>query len=803
MRYLSLLLILVFLSFVARAQFTYTLTGNPIVTTGWNMGGAATVSGNSIILTNSTTSTSGYIYYANPVNLTGCSQFTVDFEFKIDNSSAPPADGIAFWYITTPPAGFIVGGGIGLPNNPNGLVLLLDTYDNDGNVNNPLGSLRYLNGTNYVEGSATGQIGPDVTSQGFMTNGLWHSCQLIYNNGNLSVSFDGAPPVITGFNNIGINGYFGFSAATGASWSTHAIRNVSITGNTLVSPVANSPVTYCQFDAATALTAVGTDLKWYTTPIGGTPLPSAPVPNTSVPGTYNWYVSQTIPGCGESNRDTVEVIVNPKPTSPVLSYKNSYCAGEPFVPFTGGTNLVWYTTQTGGLGFNFAPVINTAVEDSFTYYVSQVVNGCESDRSTIKVKIITTPNTDFAYTVKYGCNGDTVIINNLTTGADFYQWDFGDGTGDTATHPTHIFPTQGTYTIKLKAINENGCADSSEQLADLVHLLDAAFAPDQDTICNNGLVTFSNLSVVAAVAHFYWDFGDETLDSSISPVHAYANPGVYTVRLIAQNFDLVDCQDTAFHTIVVDSIPVITFTTSDSVLCEGQGIRFIGDYTRNGNTGFSWSFGDGVTMNDADQAAHNYDSSGSFVVNFHADYRVCPDMDFAKAIEIKPFPLLNLGPDTSVCQNGAPIGLTDGINGANASAKWLWNTGETTPMITARHPGIYTLKVEIDGCETNDSIEIFKDCYLDIPNAFTPNADGANDYFLPRQLLSQGAIGFRMNIYNRWGQQIFETTKIDGRGWDGRFNEKDQPSGVYVYIIDVIFKNGAKEHYTGNVTLLR
>jgi gliding motility-associated-like protein len=60
-----------------------------------------------------------------------------------------------------------------------------------------------------------------------------------------------------------------------------------------------------------------------------------------------------------------------------------------------------------------------------------------------------------------------------------------------------------------------------------------------------------------------------------------------------------------------------------------------------------------------------------------------------------------------------------------------------------------------------------------------------------------------MNIYNRWGENIFTTTAIDGRGWDGKYNGILQPMGVYVYTIDVVFKNNMKKSFTGNVTLIR
>lgn len=102
-----------------------------------------------------------------------------------------------------------------------------------------------------------------------------------------------------------------------------------------------------------------------------------------------------------------------------------------------------------------------------------------------------------------------------------------------------------------------------------------------------------------------------------------------------------------------------------------------------------------------------------------------------------------------------------------------------------------------------ESINISKDCYIDIPNAFTPNGDGINDYFFPRQLLSGNVSGFYMQVFNRWGQLIFETTHANGRGWDGKFNGQDQPGGVYIYWINVTFDNNRQEQYKGNVSLIR
>jgi gliding motility-associated-like protein len=133
----------------------------------------------------------------------------------------------------------------------------------------------------------------------------------------------------------------------------------------------------------------------------------------------------------------------------------------------------------------------------------------------------------------------------------------------------------------------------------------------------------------------------------------------------------------------------------------------------------------------------------------------------------------------------------------------LWSTGETSSSILINQPGYYWVRVNNGECAMTDSIWIKRDCYLNIPNSFSPNGDGLNDYFLPRELLSSGLTSFKMSIYNRWGEQIFTTTAIDGRGWDGKYNNVPQPQGVFVYVIDASFINNVKKTFKGNVTLMR
>jgi gliding motility-associated-like protein len=116
---------------------------------------------------------------------------------------------------------------------------------------------------------------------------------------------------------------------------------------------------------------------------------------------------------------------------------------------------------------------------------------------------------------------------------------------------------------------------------------------------------------------------------------------------------------------------------------------------------------------------------------------------------------------------------------------YLWNTGETTSSIAVYTDGWYIIEmISGAGCYGIDSvyIEILFKC-IDVPNAFTPNGDGLNDFFEAESICPIKY--FKMLIYNRWGEKLYESNDIT-KGWDGRKNGKDCPGDSYVYVISYI-----------------
>jgi gliding motility-associated-like protein len=393
-------------------------------------------------------------------------------------------------------------------------------------------------------------------------------------------------------------------------------------------------------------------------------------------------------------------------------------------------------------------------------------------------------------------NGNAwVITPSWDTIGYTYNWRNAAGMSLSITDTLQPVPS-GNYTLEI--YTSSGCDTTlSFYLPEEQHTVSYAV----DTLsCQGENLQFQNTSD-NYFSGFQWYFGDGNTSQAANPGHQYLLPGVYQTMLIGAG---ENCIDTAIQNIIVDApVSDLDFTKDKDNICTGQSIMFI-PHTDSTTVQLSWSFGDGSTFPSANETVnHAYDSTGTMLISLVAHFRACPDATSSDSIQVHSLPLVNLGPDTFLCLNGAPIFLAN-IAEVPVGIRYLWNTGDTGQRLEVRHPGRYSLTVtSANDCAATETIEVKKDCYIDIPNAFTPNGDDVNDYFFPRQLLSGSVTKFSMQIFNRWGQLIFKTKQVNGRGWDGRFNQATQPQGVYIYLIDVEIEGLHTEQYKGNVTLIR
>ncbi len=241
--------------------------------------------------------------------------------------------------------------------------------------------------------------------------------------------------------------------------STITSANVLLTVQSTLAPTVTTPVSYCQNATASALTATGTGLLWYgTNATGGTGSTTAPTPSTAAVGSTTYYVSQT-GTCGEGPRASIVVNVTAAPSAPGVTSPVNYCQGATATALNAtGTNLLWYTTSTGGTGSSSAPVPNTATVGSTTYYVSQTTSGCESPRAAITVNITAAPTAPAVTTpVTYCQNSTAVPLTATGTNLLWYGTNATGGTGST-TAPTPSTTTLGNTIYYVS--QSNGTCES-------------------------------------------------------------------------------------------------------------------------------------------------------------------------------------------------------------------------------------------------------------------------------------------------------------------------------------------------------
>jgi len=210
-----------------------------------------------------------------------------------------------------------------------------------------------------------------------------------------------------------------------------------------------------------------------------------------------------------------------------------------------------------------------------------------------------------------------------------------------------------------------------------------------------------------------------------------------------------------------------------------------------GNTGSSYMWSTGATTQ-------------TLSVNTSGDYSVTVSNNGCSAIDTinvnyTEAPLVSLGNDTSLC--GQPL-IT--INAGNLGCSYLWSTNATTQTIDVAASGNYAVSVTCGDCPlVKDDINISisgEATSLYIPNTFTPDKNGKNDVFKP---IGEGVTNYNLKIFDRWGEQLFESTDIN-TGWDGTYKGRLAQPDNYVWNIeymDACSKKMIKK--LGNVLLMK
>jgi gliding motility-associated-like protein len=823
---MKILIFIIFLVFSIRSYsqtFVFAqLTGSPnLNTTGWNLtgnayagdtGGDADTSPNELVLTNASGNQSGGVFFSTPINPLICSKWTVEFDYRIWGGSA--ADGLAFCFLDVPPTGFVNGGGVGIPGTANGLKIILDTWDN-GCGANP--EIQIYSGVGYNECIA-GIIKATNTggSLNFMRSNMYQPVKITYINGAVTVFINNVQYLTANFP-INFSGYMGFTASTGGATDQHSIRNAIIYTDQATSS-AGANVGFCTGQNATIGTTNNPNFVYSWSPSTGLSNSSLSNPMVSLTNNGNSPVTQTYtvttslassPGVCPTT-DQVNVTVYPQFTT---NLNVSICDGDTY--FFNGQNISTAGTYQSSLqSINGCDsIVNLSLSINPVYYSTfdtsicqgnilsfggqnltnsgqysatfQSQNGCDS-LVTLNLTILPLPNLSCP-TVTI-CAGDSAVL--IPSGAQIYSWSPTFGTINPQGVLTTVLNTSTTFL--LTGTDVLNCSTTLSIPVVVNQLPTIQLASNQSQYCEGDIV---QLNASGGLTYFW----DEFLGNSDNQSFVAQNSSFYTIEGVDENL----CSSIDSIYVMVNQNPILTVTPNQEI-CEGEFVSI----SIQGATSYLWSpIGTGSQSLVSPTSTTVYTITGVNQVNCSSQ--------ITTTVTVNPSSFADFSANPIITTSDSPtITFTNESFGDDLV---LFSTGDGTVydqfdgQLEYTYPfseGTYLASLWVEnqfGCSDSTQlfIQIKGDEIFYVPNSFTPDGDEHNHIFSPVFTTGFDAANFQFEIYNRWGEMIFQSLNSD-KGWDGFFNGVLCPEGTYTW--KIIYKIPDRDEYkiaTGHVNLIR
>lgn len=410
------------------------------------------------------------------------------------------------------------------------------------------------------------------------------------------------------------------------------------------------------------------------------------------------------------------------------------------------------------------------------------------------------PTANFTYTAH--CNGsvqftNTSLPNNNDTLS--YQWYFGDGDSSTLPSPAHLYSNAAnSYTVTLIV---TGCKNNADTATFTVQpLLKPVPGLFYTSNCGNLTIQFTDTSKVfnTTIAKRYIWFGDGFIDSvnlNLTFTHTYSAYDSFLLKMLVK--DNNGCiSDTLFMTVITTAKPVADFVYNS--ICAGVPFVLNNSSTVQNSVinNFKWYLNNSLLSTQPNVQLTL--QQGVYAVQL----QITSAWDCADSIT-KNLNIQNLyafaGNDTAVWQ-GTPFTLhgTGGTNYNWQPAYLLQNDNTATATGILQNSQQFILKVtDNNGCVGYDSIWVNVLLPLEIPNAFSPNGDGINDTWEIKNASSYNNLSIQ--IFSRSGQIVHEQKGVF-KAWNGTYNNKPLPAGVYYYILTI---NVSNKMYNGWLMIVR
>mgnify|MGYP003575382484 CR=1 FL=1 len=372
----------------------------------------------------------------------------------------------------------------------------------------------------------------------------------------------------------------------------------------------------------------------------------------------------------------------------------------------------------------------------------------------------------------------------------------------------------------------------------------------KETVCTSeGLrVTFENTTFSKSSFSYRWNFGnglESTLTDPPPVTFPLSTDGTDKVYPVSLGFAGPPCSTTTviplpqtLNITVPGSLPKLDFRADNTQGCGSLKVKFTAE--TQGAESYWWDFGDGSDGCNCINPTHTYAVGETpYTVRLTVKYpngcsKTIEKTDFIKVGHM-PKANFSVSPDTVLFDPNYTFTFNNRSSEQDHIRQYTWDFGDNkgtsrqeSPSYTYTRSGKYTVKLtttSLNGCidEITKNIEIIAandtsaiPLNLYVPNAFMPNSPSPELRVF--KAMGSGVAEWRMRIFNKWGETVWETTELDAsgspsKGWDGTLNGDPVPQGVYFWEIKAKLKNGtvwpgvsydnAAPKHVGSITLIR
>ena len=239
--------------------------------------------------------------------------------------------------------------------------------------------------------------------------------------------------------------------------------------------------------------------------------------------------------------------------------------------------------------------------------------------------------------------------------------------------------------------------------------------------------------------------------------------------------------------------------------------------TSNATANCEWDFGNGNTYTGCENVFNVYEEGGVYSVALTAydDNGCFNDVTYNDFITVYQTPTAAMNIDPAVLYPDLPTTYIS--NESVGGDTFVWNMGDTPLDFMGFEPGAYTYSPNLidtfyvsltaytdEGCvdSAQGFVAFFNDPFLYAPNSFTPDANILNDVWIPIFSSPQYLKRYNLDIYNRWGERVFETTDLN-QGWDGTYQGSPVQDGTYTWKINFRWYDQRAFELTGHITLIK